>query len=877
MSFALLLLLLLPMHASATVGGYYDFNGFRYQLANSAVDVDVVDVTGDDCVSTPCPSFVIPASCAVSFPTTDLSTVAQAKAWGTSFLAGPDGMYAVEAWLSNSDSLIVDTTSVAGAAALTDAGWVARIILQCKIPCPAGTVLVGSTCSPCAVGKWSVAGGTSCQNCTNAPAQSTYTSSGAGSSNCSFACGATTYVQPFPRPFLVVGDQNALRLVDSASGIVSTLYKPRTTDATYGATFLAPSSLNSLWVYSGCYSINRVDLGASTFTNVAGGTVRGSADGVGTAAGFNNLVAVVPWQAEAYLLALDSMNCNLRQINLATRAVTTVLGNSACGYQDGTGLGAYLRSPTDMVITSTTGYIADAGNYRIRAVVLSTMTTTTLVGSGAAGNVDGFGTSAAVDPRYLALSPDQSVLYVKTINTVRQIVLASGQISTLPPASLGLSPFQMVVSGLNPNIAYYAAAYTVNTLILSSGQSTLIAGNSVALLIDGKGSAAGFVNPYRMFILNETLSGSTCAACTVCPAGQYGICNATASVCATCLAGKYTSSPGATVCSLCPVGTYGMPNGICVACPTGAFSMASGATACLNCSAGTYLLASACVNCSSGTYSVGGTTFCSQCANVVGNATYLPQPGTNATNCPFACKAGFNYVQGSNTCSQCSAGQWSATGSTTCSACLTPSVNTTVYGTSPNSTTCPACYYPPVNGTFSGVGTNATNCPFVCNAGYYAVGARCTPCAAGTRMLNGVCTACLAGSYSNAGAVVCTACGSGTYSSASASACSLCANQGPYTLFIGRGTSVNCPFYCTAGAFVVNRTVCSPCVNGTFAATAGVTVCNNCATGTWSGLASTACTACSALQITAASGSGMQDYPYLSKAGWGVTTVVCVP
>ena len=856
-SFVLLLLLLLPMHASATVGGYYDYNGFRYQLANAAVDVDAVSVTGDDCAATPCPSFAIPASCSASFPTTDLSTVALAKGWGTSFLAGPDGLYTVSAWLSNSNTLLVDTTSVAGSAALTDAGWDARIVLQCKIPCPAGTILIGSVCSACGVGKWSAAGDTVCQNCTNAPAQSVYTSTGAGSSNCSFACGANTYIQPFPRPFLVVGDLNALRLVNSATGVVSTLYRPRSTDATYAATFLAPSSLNSLWVYYGTYSINRVDLSASTFTTIAGGNARGSADGVGTAAGFNNLVAVVPWQSEAYLLALDSMNCNLRQINLATKAVTTVLGNLACGFQDGTGLGAYLQSPTDLVINAaqTTAYIADAGNYRIRAVVLSTMAATTLVGSGAAGNVDGLGASAAVDPRYLALGPDPSVLYVKTISTVRQITIATGQITTLPPVSLGLSAFQMVVSGLNPNIAYYAGAYTVNTLILSSGQSTLIAGNGVASLIDGKGSAAGFANPFRMFILNETLSGSTCAACTVCPVGQYGICNATTSACFVCLAGKYTSAPGATACSPCPVGTYGTANGVCAACPAGAYSLSAGATACANCSAGTYLFASGCVNCSGGTYSVGGTTFCAQCANLVGNATYGSLPGTNSSNCPFACNAGFNYVQGSNTCSQCSVGQWSAAGYTTCSACSAQ----------------------PVNGTFAGVGTNATNCPFNCNAGYYAANTACMPCAAGTRMLNGACTACVASSYSNAAAVACTTCGSGTYSAAGASACSLCANQGPYTLFIGRSTTVSCPFYCTAGAYVANRTVCAPCVNGTFAATTGVTTCSNCALGTWSGLASTACTACSALQITAANGTGMQDYPYLSKAGWGVTAVVCVP
>ena len=76
---------------------------------------------------------------------------------------------------------------------------------------------------------------------------------------------------------------------------------------------------------------------------------------------------------------------------------------------------------------------------------------------------------------------------------------------------------------------------------------------------------------------------------------------------------------------------------------------------------------------------------------------------------------------------------------------------------------------------------------------------------------------------------------------------------------------------------MLNRTVCTPCANGTYAPAVGATRCVNCALGRWSGSGATVCTACSSLQIVAANGTGVLDSPYLSKAGWGIASVVCVP
>ena len=468
----------------------------------------------------------------------------------------------------------------------------------------------------------------------------------------------------------------------------------------------------------------------------------------------------------------------------------------------------------------------------------------------------------------------------------------------------------------------------MGSILVSSGQSSLIAGGPVAGSADGVGAAATFTSPTFLAVINETY-GTTplCLACLVCPAGQYSMCNATASVCTPCPPGTASAGAGATACTACPSGTYSAAGGACTACPAGSISTAAGATACANCSAGTYqATATACSNCTAGTYSLAAATACLPCAALtVGNATFVAPAGTNATNCPYACRPGFNFIGSpAPTCSSCAVGQWAAAGSTACAACTNL----------------------PSNATYTGAGANATGCPFLCVAGYVRAGAACYPCPAGTRMpaAGGTCLTCLAGSYSGAAATACSVCNGGTYSLGNATSCTACPGAGPYTVFIGRGTSPSCSFFCRAGSVIVNRTSCSQCINGTFA-TLGATACSACGVQTWSGSGATACTACSSLQVcllrhyalslalstaliklicnpilnlqasdarlsphgqclhalactifflwnlpliwlsflflqvTVVYGPGVPDlsYPYIAKSGWNVSSVQCVP
>ena len=830
-----LLLLALLSPALASPGGYVDYNGLRYMLADPSIDVVNVDFAGDDCASLPCASFVLPVGCNVSTS----SSVALMLPWSTSFLATTTGISPVVDWMPVPDvGSLVSVTS--GSVSLIDFGYQARILLQCLMPCPDGSVLNGTVCSACPTGRW--ASGGVCVSCSNKPFGSVYVSNGIGSSNCSYSCSAGLFPRSIPSPSLLIGDQGTVRLIASDS-TVATLYRPLVSDATYGFMFMVNASNQT--VYLGSYSVNLLNLTSGSYSNVAGGSVRGVVDGVGTAARFNNIVGAFFWQG--YLMALDGSNCNLRRVDLLIRSVVTVAG-SGCSFQDGVGMAARFLYPMDVVVDAAGGLAYVAESLRIRKIVLSSFSVSTIVGNGVGGNLDGVGIAATIDPRFMALSSDGLFLYVKTIVSIRQIDLSTMRVTTLITFSVA-GPFQMVYAG--QGVLYFATGFEVAALVVASGQVITVAGGSSAGVVDGVGSSARFTSPVLMSIVDNSASRLVCMACPVCSAGSYAICNASTSLCAVCPLGKY-SVTGVAQCTSCGTGTYGVAGGACAVCGIGSYSVA-GSTTCTNCSAGMYLANGACVGCLKGTYAVSGSTVCSTCTNLIGNSTFSGA-GTNATNCAIACLVGFTYSADNNLCSLCSVGQWSAAGSTLCSTCVAA----------------------PSNASYIGVGVNATSCPFVCGIGYTSNGTACVPCTPGTRMVAGVCTPCLAGSYSGLAASACSPCASGSYSVAGGSTCLMCANQGAYTQFVGRGISLNCPFICRAGAFVFNRTTCVACTNGTFSSL-GSTACTNCPSGMWSGSGSSMCAGCTSLVITAAVGGvGLPEYGFVSKAGWAVQSVVCV-
>jgi len=92
---------------------------------------------------------------------------------------------------------------------------------------------------------------------------------------------------------------------------------------------------------------------------------------------FNN-----PGSVPTTMYVADTNNHAIRAVNLATNAVTTIAGNGEYSWADGTGATARFNAPTGITIDSTSSnlYVADSNNGAIRKINIATGAVTTIIG-----------------------------------------------------------------------------------------------------------------------------------------------------------------------------------------------------------------------------------------------------------------------------------------------------------------------------------------------------------------------------------------------------------------------------------------------------------------------------------------------------------------
>ena len=193
---------------------------------------------------------------------------------------------------------------------------------------------------------------------------------------------------------------------------------------------------------------------------LAGDGTAGDVDGPAVSAEFaspRGLAFDAPLNA---LFIADRDNNTIRELNLATGAVTTVAGTGTYG-DGGTNIpatSADLASP-NAVAVGPTGfglYIADTFNNVVREVNLTTGIITTIAGNGTAGfsGDGGAATSAELfDPSGLAVDGAGNVYIADTDNNVVRKVTANTQVITTiagTPPPTGPAP----TTGSQPNAGY---------------------------------------------------------------------------------------------------------------------------------------------------------------------------------------------------------------------------------------------------------------------------------------------------------------------------------------------------------------------------------------------------------------------------------------
>ncbi len=208
------------------------------------------------------------------------------------------------------------------------------------------------------------------------------------------------------------------------SDLSSRLYYPMglTVDASSGNLFVTDT---------GNERIRIIDRGHSV-RNYVGSGRRGTVDGIGEHASFNEPIGLA-YDPQAHLLFdADFIGHDIRRID-ANGVVTTFAGN-APGNRDGVGRQASFFGPVGIAYDSNDGnlYVTDSGNNEIR-VISKDGAVRTLAGNGDAGSQDGSGAAARFfRPTGITYDARDNVFYVADSgNALIRRVTPSGEVMTL--------------------------------------------------------------------------------------------------------------------------------------------------------------------------------------------------------------------------------------------------------------------------------------------------------------------------------------------------------------------------------------------------------------------------------------------------------------
>jgi hypothetical protein len=229
-----------------------------------------------------------------------------------------------------------------------------------------------------------------------------------------------------------------IRRIDIASGAVTTLagsdrfgHEDGTGKAASFGIYIKGLATdgNSLYVSDSNYNlIRKIVIGSGAVTTFAGSGKAGHQDGSGPSASFNHPAGLATDGTNLYVA--DSANDEIRKIAIATGLVSTFAGSVAGGSANGIGSAAGFNQPSGIVLDEKSLYVTDSGNNEIRKIDIATGAVTTLAGSLAKGSADGTGTAARFD-RPLGAAIDGKDLYVSESRKIRKIDIDTGAVTTL--------------------------------------------------------------------------------------------------------------------------------------------------------------------------------------------------------------------------------------------------------------------------------------------------------------------------------------------------------------------------------------------------------------------------------------------------------------
>jgi mucin-19 len=236
------------------------------------------------------------------------------------------------------------------------------------------------------------------------------------------------------------------------------------------------------------------------------GSGPGFVDATGTNSKFNNPLGVAVDSLGNIYVADENNHC-IRKID-QTGIVTTLAGNGASGFADGSGTSASFRSPTGVVVDSLGNvFVADEWNHRIRKVTPAGLVTT-FAGSGNAGFADGVGNVAQFWSPVSISIDNLGALYVADYRNHRiRKITTSGHVSTYAGSGSegyadGIGINAIFKNPIGVTVDKYGTLYVadqqnhcIRKITLSQIVSTIVGSGGAPGMIDGLGSISRFNHP----------------------------------------------------------------------------------------------------------------------------------------------------------------------------------------------------------------------------------------------------------------------------------------------------------------------------------------------------------------------------------------------
>ncbi|TGN09152.1 hypothetical protein [Leptospira ilyithenensis] len=225
----------------------------------------------------------------------------------------------------------------------------------------------------------------------------------------------------------------------------------------------------------------------ASLVTLSGDGTSGSNNGIGTAAHFNNPIAIA---TDGQNLFLADLTSNLiRKQNLGDNSVTTLAANPG---------------PHGIATDGVNVYVTSYNNHTVNKINISTGTITLMAGAaGVSGDVDGgIGTSRLNTPTYLTTDGINLFVTDRANNKIKKIVIATGVTSSL--SVTGMNNANGITTDGNDLYIANSGNHTILKYNLTSSLQSIVAGTGASGNSDNStGISATLDSPYGL-----TMDGS---------------------------------------------------------------------------------------------------------------------------------------------------------------------------------------------------------------------------------------------------------------------------------------------------------------------------------------------------------------------------------